>query len=207
MIVVHALRKINPKIIQTEMVESDDWEYHPNVFQDLATDDILSECRSLLSNQREYQGKVQKITRLSVVFTENEGMFRLRLPSYRDMKVVNWNLSPTTEKLRARLEERIGHRFDYTLFHLYEDGGAVINWHNDKEALDSDIASVSFLTRRRFLIRRLGATKGYDHEYHLGKGDFFYMKKGMQRRYEHCIPKEAKIKTPRINYTFRVFPE
>lgn len=94
-------------------------------------------------------------------------------------------------------------QFDYVLCHYYPDGNASINWHNDKEALDSDVVSVSFGSQRYFRFRLIGKTKGWIDQFELEHGDVFHMLCGCQRKLEHCVPVQKRITEPRINLTFR----
>jgi len=120
------------------------------------------------------------------------------------------------------VEELCGRTIDYALLHLYKDGTAHIGWHNDKEALDGEIVSVSFGHPRLFRIKGIDQTSGWLKEYTLGHGDVLIMKRGMQRLYKHSVPKQLKIKSSvdgvevaspaasaaaRCNYTCRNFPE
>ena len=187
------------------MEDTEWWSYHPRVFADIDVDSVVEEVAELLSNQRSYNGEVQTVSRLSCVFTDDIKQFRRQLPNYHDMLVYSWDRSPSTENIKERLEERMGHSFDYVLFHIYSDGTASIGYHNDKESLNGEVVSVSLGQRRKFRIRTPGQTVGYLREYLLGEGDLFVMKKGMQRKYIHGVPKELRVKEKRLNWTFRSF--
>lgn len=123
--------------------------------------------------------------------------------SYDDYKVVAWCQVPTVELLRNFIAGIFGITPDYCLVHRYGHGAASIMWHNDKEALDSDIFSISFGATRKFRLRSMWQTTGFQKEFLLHSGDLIWMKTGCQRKYKHCVPKELKVKAPRINLTFR----
>jgi alkylated DNA repair dioxygenase AlkB len=182
------------------------WTYYPGTFADVKVDNVVKECGNLLSAYRNIYGEGKEVSRKSCVFTSNVAKAKRHLPSYRDILFYLWEDSPITSAIKAEVEERCGHSFDYALFHIYENGSATIAYHNDKESLDGEIASVSVGCRRKFRIRELDQTSGFLTEYELGGGDFLIMKKGMQRLYKHCIPKQLRIKEPRCNWTFRNFP-
>jgi len=116
-----------------------------------------------------------------------------------------WDESPLIMLLKKLVETYCGREVDYCLAHIYTDGSATIGWHNDSEALKSDVLSLSFGAPRKFRFRKIGTTKGWEHEQVLGNGDLFHMHRGCQEVYEHCVPVETKIKGSRINLTFRFF--
>lgn len=117
------------------------------------------------------------------------------------------------QEIRTIVEKHSGEIFDYVLVHLYIDGNSNINYHSDAEAKNSEIASISLGTTRKFRLRKIGTTSGWDHEFLLKSGDCIYMHKpsiknnfkGCQSVYTHSIPKELKVKNPRINLTFRQY--
>ena len=98
-----------------------------------------------------------------------------------------------------------GETYDYVLVHIYYSGKGSIAYHNDSEAMNSSIASVSFGSTRKFRFRKIGKTKGWDHEFRLGSGDLFMMYKGCQSKYMHSVPIERSVKSQRINLTFRKY--
>lgn len=183
--------------------EQELWSYHPDIFSDIELEEVLKECGKLLSAQRVYKGQEKTVSRFSCVFTNSKREARKKLPSYDDMQFYRWHTSPTTLEIKKRLEIIVGHPFDYVLFHHYVDGTASIGYHNDKESLDGEVASVSVGQKRKFRIRKINETSGYIKEFLLGGGDLLIMKKGMQRKYKHGVPKELKIKASRLNWTFR----
>ena len=111
----------------------------------------------------------------------------------------------TIQTIRTIIELNTKKIFDYVLVHLYENGDASISWHNDKEAMNTTICSVSFGQARKFRFKKIGRKSGYDYQYILGDGDLVVMEKGCQREYLHCVPKEKGAKDPRINLTFRQY--
>jgi alkylated DNA repair dioxygenase AlkB len=193
--------------IKLVLIMEKEWQYYPNVFKHILIQDIIDECENLWSGQRSYNGKQGVISRKSCVFTSDIKKTRNKLPGYNDIKFYTWDYSLIALKIKAEVEKLVNHSFDYVLLHFYTNGKATIGYHNDKESLNSEIASVSIGQKRKFRIRRLGQTRGWIEELHLGEGDLLIMNKGMQKRYDHGVPAELKIKDPRCNYTFRNFPE
>ena len=134
-------------------------------------------------------------------------IFSLR-PSYIDADEDSYtynHLPPIIEELKQKIETLTGERFDYVLAHIYYDGKAGIGYHSDKEAMSSQIASVSFGATRKFRLRRVGETSSWDYEFKLRSGDLFMMYVGCQEKYMHSVPVESAILKPRINLTFRKY--
>lgn len=112
----------------------------------------------------------------------------------------------TTElvTLKAIVEKHTGSRFNSCLLNLYHDGNEGMAWHSDDEkslCKDSTIASVSLGAEREFRLKH----KHVDQKTSvlLESGSLLVMKGNTQTHWLHCIPKSKKIKTPRINLTFR----
>lgn len=106
--------------------------------------------------------------------------------------------------LRDQLAERLGSVFDFALVNLYPDGRAGLGWHADDERdLESGapIASVTLGATRVFALRNVetGTVAGAV----LGHGALCVMAGVTQRRWQHCITKDARVKQPRISITFR----
>ena len=103
--------------------------------------------------------------------------------------------------------------FNAVLCNYYEDGGAGMGWHADKEPdLGSQplIASLSFGAARPFKfrvkkhLRRPGVEADEKvWEWMLNPGDLLLMQGDTQVWFEHHLPPRAAVKTARINLTFR----
>ena len=65
--------------------------------------------------------------------------------------------------------------FGYTLVHIYENGKDYMGYHNDKEALNSNVCSISLGETRKFRFRPFDNKKNMT-EYKLNHGDLFWMK-------------------------------
>lgn len=186
------------------------FEYFPRFFDDLYPliySEVKDKCErySYFMDDKEY-----KFNRKSCMFLINEGNIE---GGYGKMSKFFLSKESILEKIKGKIERKFDISFDYVLVHIYEDGNDSINYHNDDEALDSTIASVSFGAARKFRFRRLSQTKGFEKEFRLVSGDLVMMwgpgkcgdEKGCQRVYKHSVPKELKVKFPRINLTFRQF--
>jgi alkylated DNA repair dioxygenase AlkB len=106
--------------------------------------------------------------------------------------------------LKAIVEKLTATRFNSCLLNLYHDGSEGMAWHSDDEkslGRNSTIASVSLGAEREFRFKH----KRRDEKVSvlLESGSLLVMKDTTQTHWFHSIPKSKKIKTPRINLTFR----
>lgn len=111
----------------------------------------------------------------------------------------------TIKKIKDELEKKTGYTFNYVLAQYYSDGEAMIGYHGDaikdmqKPVI---IASVTFNEEksRTFIIKNDEMEK----KIKLRDGSLLLMHgTKIQTEYKHGIPAEKKIKTGRINLTFR----
>jgi len=187
------------------------YDYFPRFFSDLFPD-VYAEVRDkCIRYEWNKDGKIFLSKRASCVFTsdttesENTG--------YGSLKSYDWNESEIMQYLKTKIESKLDCEFDYVLVHIYETGKDCINYHNDSEALNSTIASISFGAARKFRLRKIGEYKGWEKEFRLVSGDMIVMwgpgrcgdELGCQRVYMHSVPKESTVKLPRINLTFRQY--
>lgn len=107
-------------------------------------------------------------------------------------------------KLRERLAEACGIRFNSVLCNLYRGGNDSMGWHADNErelGPEPTIASLSLGSTRRFLLRpRRG---GRSIEFRPQSGSLLLMGGDLQRHWHHQVPKTARPIGERINLTFR----
>ncbi len=106
--------------------------------------------------------------------------------------------------LKSIVEQLTATRFNSCLLNLYHDGNEGMAWHSDDEkslGRNSTIASVSLGAEREFRLKH----KRTDDKISvlLESGSLLVMKDATQTHWLHSIPKSKKIKTPRINLTFR----
>jgi len=106
--------------------------------------------------------------------------------------------------LKDLVEEISGATYNSCLLNLYHDGDEGMAYHSDDEKTleqHGAIASMSFGAERRFLFRHK-KTKERITQF-LENGSLLVMKGATQTNWLHRLPKMAKIKTPRVNLTFR----
>jgi len=111
-------------------------------------------------------------------------------------------LKPQTANLLRVINKITNNEFNHVLLNLYRDGKDSISAHSDDEKKLGNqpiIASLSFGASRKFKIEGLEES----YELVLNSGSLLIMGGNMQRYYKHSIPKEPKVKSPRINLTFR----
>lgn len=123
--------------------------------------------------------------------------------TYSGLTVEPQPLTPAILEIKQKVEAVAETEFNSVLLNLYRDGNDSIGWHSDNEkGLGDVIASVSFGSARRFLLRDI-ATRTKSAEIALGNGDLLVMGQGVQKNYHHHVPKTKLEVGPRINLTFR----
>lgn len=106
--------------------------------------------------------------------------------------------------LKAIVEKISGESYNSCLLNLYHTGEEGMSWHSDNEKelkKNGAIASLSFGVARKFLFKHK-QTKQIVHTF-LEHGSLLIMKETTQTHWQHKLPTSTKVKTPRINLTFR----
>jgi len=115
--------------------------------------------------------------------------------------------TPALSKLRERVADACGARFNSVLANLYRDGRDSMGWHSDNEpelGQQPVIASLSLGAARRFRLKpRNEAAQGDTVAIELGHGSLLRMAGDTQRHYLHDLPKTSAAVGPRLNLTFR----
>ena len=107
-------------------------------------------------------------------------------------------------ELKKIAEQASGFQFNSCLLNLYHDGNEGMSWHSDDEkALGKNtvIASMSLGAERKFAFKH--KTTKETISLILENGSLLVMKGTTQSNWLHNLPKTTKVKTPRINLTFR----
>lgn len=107
-------------------------------------------------------------------------------------------------ELKDSVEQHSKETFNSCLLNLYHSGEEGMAWHSDAEKdlkLNGAIASVSLGAQRKFALKHKHISQKV--EVMLENGSLLIMKGATQSFWLHSIPKSKKIKTPRINLTFR----
>ncbi|MEG4105946.1 alpha-ketoglutarate-dependent dioxygenase AlkB [Microcoleus sp. S13_C5] len=145
-------------------------------------------------------GKQVAIPRLSAWYGDAGKSY-----TYSKIKMEPNLWTPTLITIKSKIEAIAGTLFNSVLLNLYRDGKDSVAWHSDDESELGEnpaIASVSFGTTRRFMLRHK-YQKEIKLEIKLTPGSLLLMKGVTQHFWQHQIPKAAKVTEPRINLTFR----
>jgi alkylated DNA repair dioxygenase AlkB len=108
-------------------------------------------------------------------------------------------------ELKAVTERLTAARYNSCLLNLYHDGDEGMAWHSDDEKElepEGAIASLSFGAERRFLFRHRASKEQV--ELSLTAGSLLVMRGATQTHWLHSLPKMKKVRTPRVNLTFRL---
>lgn len=112
----------------------------------------------------------------------------------------------TTEllELKTIVEEQSGENFNSCLLNLYHDGDEGMAWHSDAEKdlkRNGAIASLSFGAERKFAFKHKETKEVVSLT--LEHGSLLIMAGTTQTYWLHRLPPSKRIKTPRVNLTFR----
>ncbi|WP_126654355.1 alpha-ketoglutarate-dependent dioxygenase AlkB family protein [Chryseobacterium aureum] len=116
--------------------------------------------------------------------------------------------TPELLKLKKKCEEVSGETYNSCLLNLYHDGSEGMAYHSDGETdlkKHGAIASLSFGAERKFLFKH--KTTKEKAEIFLENGSLLIMKGTTQDHWLHRLPPTTKVKTPRVNLTFRTIEE
>ena len=107
-------------------------------------------------------------------------------------------------ELKKMVEAKTGETFNSCLLNLYHSGEEGMAWHSDGEKdlkKNGAIASLSFGAERHFLFKHKATKQNVSVQ--LEKGSLLVMKGSTQTHWLHRLPPTKKVKTPRVNLTFR----
>ncbi|MBK6266288.1 alpha-ketoglutarate-dependent dioxygenase AlkB [Marivirga sp. S37H4] len=111
-------------------------------------------------------------------------------------------------ELKAIIEEVSGVKYNSCLLNLYHDGSEGMAWHSDDEkslGKHTTIASFSLGADRKFSFKHKATKQTVSLV--LEKGSLLVMKGATQTNWLHRLPPTKKVKSPRINLTFRTIVE
>lgn len=116
--------------------------------------------------------------------------------------------TPELLKLKQKCEEVSGETYNSCLLNLYHDGSEGMAYHSDGETdlkKHGAIASLTFGAERKFLFKHKSTKEKV--EIFLETGSLLIMKGATQDHWLHRLPPTTKVKTPRVNLTFRTIEE
>ncbi len=111
-------------------------------------------------------------------------------------------------ELKKLAEEKTNAMYNACLLNLYHNGDEAMAWHSDDEkelAKNGCIASFSFGAERKFMFKH--KKSGQTISILLENGSLLAMMDTTQTNWLHRLTKSVKIKTPRVNLTFRKMNE
>jgi alkylated DNA repair dioxygenase AlkB len=114
---------------------------------------------------------------------------------------------PWTEELvylKKIAEEISNETYNSCLLNLYHTGEEGMAWHSDGETdlkKEGAIASMSFGAERKFAFKHKNSADKV--EVFLENGSLLVMNGSTQTHWLHRLPPTTKVRTPRINLTFR----
>jgi len=111
------------------------------------------------------------------------------------------------EPLQQQVSEACGTRFNGCLLNLYRTGEDRMGWHaDDEQEIDQTqpIASLSLGATRDFCLRHRQDPIQRE-TLALTDGDLLVMHAGCQQQWMHGVPSRRRIRTSRVNLTFRCF--
>jgi alkylated DNA repair dioxygenase AlkB len=117
--------------------------------------------------------------------------------------------TPLLQELREKVERAAGCKFNSLLLNRYRDGRDKLDWHADDEPElnpAAPIASLSLGAARSFRLKPKDSAihPGGPLVYELAHGDLLVMDPPTQKHWLHQVPPRLRVKTERINLTFRV---
>jgi alkylated DNA repair dioxygenase AlkB len=199
------MKKLNEKII----IDEDDCKVIlVEKFIDKTTiTGLKKDCLALPFSSKEtlYYGKKVKTPRktCSIHFGDKEMIYK-----YSGFTETTTKSPESYVQLKKKVDEYVkakeGEEFNYALLNYYKDGEDSILQHSDNEKCivpESTIASISFGTERKFIMKRIKDKKKI--EIPLKNGSLLLMMGKTQEKWTHGINKSKKIKNERYNVTFR----
>ncbi len=149
-----------------------------------------------------------------VVIIFGKKMVMNRLSAWYAEQALEYTYSKITRKaeifndimleIKSKIEKETGERFNSCLLNFYHSGNDGMGWHSDDEnsmVKNSCIASLSLGESRVFHFKHnIEKTKV---SISLENGSLLLMKNEIQQYWKHSLPKSKKVKSPRINLTFR----
>ncbi|KFF13429.1 DNA methylase [Chryseobacterium soli] len=116
--------------------------------------------------------------------------------------------TPELLMLKQKCEDVSGETYNSCLLNLYHDGSEGMAYHSDGEKdlkKHGAIASLTFGAERKFLFKHKNTKEKV--EVFLENGSLLVMKGTTQDHWMHRLPPTTKVKTPRVNLTFRTIEE
>ena len=124
---------------------------------------------------------------------------------YSGLKLEPLAWTPLLDGIRRKVSIACGLAFNSVLLNYYRNGNDSVGWHSDDErelGPDPCIASLSLGAARRFELKHR-VRRQEKVNMLLEDGSLLLMGSGLQRHWQHQLPKDSRITLPRLNLTFR----
>lgn len=181
-------------------------EHYDNFYTNEESDVILDYLKTLYYNRTYYYmyGKVTESPRLMKWFCDDPSRTYVFSRSHIN-GLAPEPFTPELNKIKHKIEDITGQKFNALLINKYQTGSDKIAWHSDNDAWCGDkfvVPSLSFGATRKFQLRQKT-----DHKikisYDLTHGSLIVMKDDCQTHLEHAILAQKTVKEQRFNLTFR----
>lgn len=191
--------------------------FHPNFYNLSRSNEIFEQLKNI-----QFNGDWKNIPRKQIAFGNSNLSYKF---SGNEINADEWPvfLREIRDELRQYLiDDNIlapttSQQINYVLLTLYRDGNDYIGPHSDDEKDleifydahgrgESIIISLSFGATRDFIFHNKSKST-IKYELPLQHGDLVIMRGDTQKKWRHSLPKRLKVKTPRINLTFRFMKE
>ena len=204
------ITKVEDLLARDRLMHSDDVPAQPWTLQSRwLPSEESAHWQDLLTNQIHWQqpivqvfGRRHPVPRLTQFLGEEGLNYRYSGTLHRGDGWPSW-----FQPLLRRVISACDADFNGCLLNLYRHGDDRMGWHADDEPeIDNShpIASLSLGATRDFCLRNRRNT-GHRETLALADGDLLIMHPGCQEDWMHGLPTRRRIKTPRINLTFRCF--
>jgi len=145
-------------------------------------------------------GKTHPLPRLTAWYGDHNIQY-----TYSRITMTSEYWTPALLELKTKLEKDLNAKFNSVLINYYRDGNDHMSWHTDNERTlgrEPLIASLSYGAERIFQLKH---KKDKNKKFDIVAEDksLIVMKGSLQENWYHRIAKSKKIKSPRLNLTFR----
>lgn len=147
-------------------------------------------------------GRLLPVPRLQAWYGSAEAAY-----GYSGLHLSPLPYTPVLARLQQLLEQRTGQRYNSVLLNQYRNGRDSVAWHSDNEpqlGAEPVIASLSLGATRRFELRHRSCKDRGKRILDLEDDTLLVMGAGVQRHWQHGIPKQPACAGIRINLTFRL---
>ena len=125
--------------------------------------------------------------------------------SFSGLNLNPYSWLPELLEIKKDIESLSSIEFNSVLLNRYRDGNDSMSWHSDDEkelGKNPIIASINFGAERKFQLKHKETKERFDIM--LKHGSILFMMGELQHFWKHQVPKTKRVKTERINLTYRV---